>query len=286
MIELIQVAQGVIERGLIFGFVVAGVYLSSRLIKFDNLAIEGAFGLGGALTALLISWDVNPWLVLVLASSIGGVSGIVTGMLNTNLRLNHLMSGIVVTTASFSLMLKIAGSHMGLAGKNTIFTTMPACVAPYQQLIVLAGLCILVFGSLSWLLKTEVGYLLHAVGDTPQMLINVGKSVGCYIRGGLALSNLLAGFAGGLFVQYVGYFSVWTGVGILIVGLAGMMLADLLSRRFGLGLLFGAIVYQALITLTFELQLDQDWNKLITALLIVILMALQRNAQHKGVSRC
>ena len=83
MIELLHVTQGIIERGLIFGIAVASVYLASRLIKFDNLAVEGAFGLGGALTALLISYGVNPWLCLAGAAMIGALSGMITGLLNT-----------------------------------------------------------------------------------------------------------------------------------------------------------------------------------------------------------
>jgi putative ABC transport system permease protein len=276
MIELLQIIQGIIERGCIFGFVVASVYLSSRLINFDNLAVEGAFGLGGAFTALLISWGINPWIGLIGGTIVGGLSGIVTGLLNTKLKLNNLISGIVVTTGLFSIILIIAGSNMTLSGKETIFSSMPLIVAPYQQLIVLTLLCALIFSLISWFLTTEVGFLLHAVGDTPQMVTNVGKSVEGYTILGLTLSNTLAALSGALFVEYTGYFSIWTGVGVLIIGLAGMILAEIFSANFGIALLIGSIAYQAIITLTFELQLNQDWNKLITASLIVLLIIIKQ----------
>lgn len=93
---------------------------------------------------------------------------------------------------------------------------------------------------------------------------------------GLAISNTLAALSGALFVQYAGYFSIWASVGVLIIGLAGMILAQALSNNFGIALLVGSIAYQAIIALTFELQLDQDWNKLITASLIVILIMLKQ----------
>ena len=281
MIEFLQVSQGIVERGLIFGIVVASVYLASRLINFDNLAVEGAFGLGGAITALLISWEINPWIGLIAAVFIGVLSGIATSFLNTTLKLNNLISGIVVTTGAFSIMLKIAGSNMALSGKPTIFTVMPSFLAPYQSLILLIILCVIIFSSIAWFLKTEIGFLLHAVGDTPQMLINVGKSTSRYTIVGLMLSNTLAAVSGAIFVQYVGYFSIWASVGILVIGLAGMMLAQAVSTRFGVALLIGAIAYQAIIALTFELQLDQDWNKLITALLIVVLIALKQLLNKK-----
>lgn len=281
MIELMYLVQGIVERGLIFGLIVAAVYLTSRLISIDNLSIEGAFGLGSALTALLLSWQVNPWLALICAAAIGCVSGIVMGLLITKLKLNPLISGIVVTTGSFSLMLKIAGSNMALMGKQTIFTYVPAWITPYHMLLILALLCAILFTMISWLLTTEVGFLLRAVGDTPQMLTNIGKSVDWYLILGLALSNSLAALGGALFVHYAGYYSIWTGVGVLIIGLAGMMLAQALSTQFGFVLIVGAIAYQALITLTFELQLDPDWNKLITALLIVILIIIKQQLSRK-----
>ena len=276
MIEVLQVTQGIIERGLIFGIVVASVYLASRLIKFDNLAVEGAFGLGGALTALLITYGWNPWLCLVSAGIIGALSGIITGELNTRLNLNNLISGIVVTTGAFSITLKIAGSNMSLGTNPTIFTMVPALFVPYQNLIVLGLVCAMLFLIISWFLKTEVGFLLHAVGDSPQMLINVGKNPNYYTVMGLTLSNMLAAVSGALFVQYTGYFSIWASVGILIISLAGMILAQTFSNHFGIALLIGSVAYQAIIALTFELQLDQDWNKFITALLIVILISLKQ----------
>lgn len=286
MIELLHMMQGVIERGLIFGIIVAAVYVASRLINFDNLAVEGAFGLGGAVTAFLISAQVNPWMGLVGAVCVGGLSGIATAFLNTTLKLNNLISGIVVTTGLFSIMLKIAGSNMSLGGKHTIFTMLPSALAPYQPLLLLLLVCTVLFSAIMWFLKTEIGVLLRVVGDSPQMITNVGKSTHFYIAMGLALSNGLAALSGALFVQYAGYFSIWASVGVLVIGLAGMILAQTLSIDFGYALIVGSIMYQALIAFTFELQLDQDWNKLITALLIVFLIVIKQSmAQHVSYNK-
>lgn len=284
MIELLQSLQGIVELGLIFGVVVCSVYLSSMLIKFDNLAVEGAFGVGGALSAMIISSGWNPWFGLFVSMIVGAMSGFLTGLLKTRLQLNNLISGIVITTGLFSVTLKIAGSNMGLAGKQTIFSMMPTCIVPFQGLFLLGIISGLIICVISWLLRTEVGFLLRAVGDAPQMLTNVGKGADAYIILGLMISNALAGLAGGLFVNYLGYFSIWSTVGILVVGLAGMMLAQAFSSHFGIFLFLGAIAYQAIIALTFELQLDQDWNKLITACLIVILI-VGKNMLHENKER-
>lgn len=275
MLEIVQILQGVLERGLIFSVVVAGVYLATQLINFDNLSIEGAFGLGGALTALLLFYGVNPWATLLCAILAGVLSGVVTGYLHKNLKLNPLISGIVMTTGLFSILLKIAGSNMMINQQITIFTTFKFIPNYLQKLLILILLMSLLFACIRWFLTTEIGFLLHALGDNPQMLINVGKRVDRYTMLGIGLSNGLAALSGALFVQYTGYFSIWASVGILIIGLAGMILAQSISKSFGMALLLGSIFYQVIITLTFELQLDQSWNKLITAVLIVLLIVLK-----------
>lgn len=281
MVEILHVVQGIIERGLIFGLVVAAVYVASRLINFDNLSVEGAFGLGGALSALLVTRGIDPWLAVLYATFAGATSGIATAFLNAKLKLNNLMSGIVVTTGLFSITLKIAGSNMTLSNKPTIFNTMPEWLNPFQSLVVLMVVCVLIFTLIDWLLTTEIGFLLRAVGDTPQMLTNVGKSVDRYRILGLALSNMLAAMSGAFFVQYTGYFSIWASLGILIIGLAGMIIAETFSASFGISLIAGSIAYQTIIAITFELQLNQDWNKLITAVLIVLLIVIKQSLYKK-----
>ena len=126
--------------------------------------------------------------------------------------------------------------------------------------------------------------MLHAVGQNPQMLINLNKNPDHYLITALVMSNMLTAIAGALFVQYTGYFSIWANVGILIISLIGLMLAQLISKKFSLALVFGAIMYQTIIMLTYELQIDQDWNKLINALLIIALMMFNqvKTKKRKG----
>jgi putative ABC transport system permease protein len=276
MLIIIPILQGILERGLIFGLVAISVYLSSRLIKFDNLSIEGAFGLGSALNALLTVYNFNPFNCLLGSLLAGAISGIITGLLNTKLKLNHLISGIIVTTGLFSITLKLAGSNLTVANKPTIFNLMPTFLNSYQTLGLLLILSLILVNLINRFLKTEIGFLLQTVGDAPQMITNIGKSANNYILLGLALSNSFAALSGALFVQYTGYFSIWTNVGILIIGLASMIIAQTISSKFGLSLIIGSITYQAIIAMTFELQLDQSWNKLLTAILIILLILFKQ----------
>jgi putative ABC transport system permease protein len=178
-------------------------------------------------------------------------------------------------------MLKVAGSNMPLYGKSTIFSMIPESLSPLKFLLILIPLIISIFFAITWFIKTEVGFLLKAVGQNPQMLLNLGKSVHYYKILGIVISNTLAALSGALFVQYLGYFSIWTSVGTLIIGLAGLILAETVHKNFGLILIAGSIAYQTIIAMTFELQMDQDWNKLVTALLIVLLIVIKNSTDKK-----
>jgi putative ABC transport system permease protein len=271
------IIQGIVERGLIFSLCVIGIYITSRIIRFDDLSLEGSFGLGGALMALLLTRGIHWTLALPIVIMSGALAGIATGLLHTQLKLNNLISGIVVTTALFSINLKIAGSNMVLGSKATIFDILPTSLAT-SKIVLLAPLIIGILFTIQWLLKTEFGFLIHAVGDNGQMLTNLGKNAHTYTIAALALSNGITAFAGALFVQYIGYFSIWASVGILIIGLAGLILSETVGKGFGFNLLLGAIIYQAIIAATFEFNVDPEWNKLITALLIILMIALKKHS--------
>ena len=276
MIELLCMVQGIIERGLIFSLVVSAVYISSRIIKFDDLSTEGSFGIGGALIAACLHNHISLLISMPLVLIAGGLCGLATGLLHTKLKLNNLISGIVVTTALFSLSLKIASANLPLLHATTLFDYAHHPFGSMKFLVILIPLVSGIIMAIKWLLHTQFGFLLVAVGDNPQILTNIGKRVHWYKIAGLMLANTLTALEGALFVQYVGYFSIWANIGILITALAGLILASTLETQFGWSLVGGALLYQAIIAATFELQIDQDWNKLITALLIIILVAARQ----------
>lgn len=270
------IVQGIIERGLIFAITVMAIYMTSRIIHFDDLSVEGSFGLGGALMVLLLTRNVHWLIAFPLVIAAGAVAGLATGVLHTKLKLNNLISGIVVTTALFSINLKIAGSNMVVGNKATLFDLI-AGAANMKIIILLPLVCGLLL-IIKWFLKTECGFLFKAVGDNPQMLTNLGKNADTYTMAALALANGITAFAGALFVQYVGYFSIWSSVGILIIALAGLILSETFGKAFGFNLLIGAILYQAILAATFEFNVDPEWNKLITALLIILMIALKKHS--------
>lgn len=277
MVSELLIMQGIIERGLIFSVCIMAIYLTSRIIKFDDLSLEGSFGLGGALLALLLSKSIPWFIALPLVIMSGACAGLATGLLHTKLKLNNLISGIVVTTALFSINLKIAGSNMVINSTTTLFNLLSPNFTHLKIILLLPSIAILLL-TIKWFLNTEYGFLFYAVGDNPQMITNLGKNPHWYITGALMISNALTALSGALFAQYVGYFSIWANVGVLIIALAGLILSESISQKFGTNIIIGAIIYQAIITTTFEFNVDPEWNKLITAFLIIFMIALKQHA--------
>jgi putative tryptophan/tyrosine transport system permease protein len=272
---IVQTGQAVFERGFLFGIVVCALYISSWVIRSDDLTVEGSFGLAGAVTAMLLTAGVH-WLFAMCCAVFAGLgAGLSTGLINTKLGVNNLIAGVIVTTALFSVQLKIGGAHLAISRAQSIFSELNSG----SSFMILSGFTIAVVVAISWFLKTEIGLLLYAVGQNPRLLITLGKSPAFYKTLGFALSNGLTALAGSLFVQYTGFFSIWSSVGILIIGLAGLIIAQMMHKGFGFVLILGSLIYQIIISCTYELNIDPDLNKLVTALLILVLLLYQKREQ-------
>ncbi len=146
---------------------------------------------------------------------------------------------------------------------------------PSVKVALLLLVVLSVYAALRLLLSSEVGLLLKALSSNPQMLLNLGKSIHRYKIYALSISNCIIALAGSLFVQTNGYFSITGNVGTLVIGLAGLILAEMIKPKFGLSLILGAILYQAVFACTIELELEPMWNNLIKAVLIVILIQIK-----------
>jgi len=284
---VLLVVLGVLERGLLFSLLVLSVYLASRIMKYDDLSLEGSFSLGASVGALTLASGLNPWLSLACALVGGALVGVVTSLLNGVLKLSMLMSGIVVTSGLFSVVLMLAGANISLIGKRTCFDVLEMLGVGHQVMLILA-IVVLVFYAIMYLVhRSSVGLLLRATGANPGLVASYGRRVWIYKSFALTLSNALTGFVGALYVQYVGYFSIWMNVGILVVALSGLMLAELLSLRgWLLHLVVGSVVYQGLLAAVYECDVDPQWSKLLTALLIVAVAAIKIvDAQHSGAQK-
>jgi putative tryptophan/tyrosine transport system permease protein len=257
--------RGIFERSVIFSLLTHAMFVTSRILRFDDLTLEGSFGIGSSIAALLLSYHYPPFFACLCAIFGGIIAGLVTGLLHTKLKLNSLMSGIITTTASFSVVLKISGAHVSL----------PAKIFSFQDSVLLTITVFSLFFLLYQFFNTEHGFLIKAVGDNPRVVLGLSKSPIAYQLYGLMLANGIVALSGALFTYYIGYFSVWSNIGMLVLTLASLILAEAFTTKMNILLFSGAFLYQLIIALTYSFHIDQDWNKLITATIIIICIMIQ-----------
>ncbi len=260
-----------VESAAILMLPIIGMYLTSRILHIDDLTIEGSFGLAGAVTATLLWQNTSPFVAVIIAILVAGCAGLCTALIHATMRISVLMSSIIVSTGIFSCNLLIAGANLSLAQKTTIFS-----YGSTHKILLLSNIALCSIFLIRIFLNTNIGFFIRAAGANPSMVAALGKRPICYTIIGIVLANMLTGLAGSLFVQYLGFYSIWSSVGIMITTLAGLMLAELISEKIGVHLFIGALFYQLILLLTFELQCNADWNKLITALCIVALLSIKR----------
>ena len=272
---------GALEQGLLYGVMVLGVYITFRVLDFPDLTVDGSFTLGGAVAARLIMEGYDPWLGTVLALIVGVGAGLVTGLLHTRLRIAPLLAGILMMIALYSINLRIMGGKamLSLLRLDIIFTDVAALV-PRNYAVLALGL--LVAAGAAYLLYifllTEVGMALRATGDNEQMIRSMGVNTDSSKVLGLALGNGLVALAGAMVAQYQSYSDVGMGIGMIVVGLASVIMGEVVIGnktllRTLIAVLIGSIIYREVIALVMWLGLPTTDLKLFTAILVVLAMA-------------
>jgi putative ABC transport system permease protein len=265
----------ILHQGLIFSLVATGVFVTSRVIKRDDLSVEGTFGLGGAVTAWLLALGMHPLLVLVAAVLSGAVLGGVTGLLYTRFYMNYLMAGLVTTTACFSINLSLASANKIVEHHATLFSLTSFLGEQTSQTVWLVFFSVAAIFLAKRFFVTEMGLLMRAAGENPDLLTRLAKPKGRYQTGAFVLANGLTALAGCLFVQWSGFFSITGSVGTLVTGLASLMIAELiLPRLLVLTMIAASILYQTVFAVTIAIGVPPVWNNLVKALIIVLLVII------------
>ena len=275
-------AVGAVEQGLVYGIMAIGVYLTFRILDFPDLTVDGSLPLGAAISAVAITSGLNPYLSLLLALAGGVLAGMVTALLNTRFKILHLLASILTMIALYSINIRImAGPNVALLGVSTVFDPVIALGVPahFAGLVVFAILAGLVLAGIIWFLGTELGQVVLATGDNPQMIRSLGVDTRTIIVLGVGLSNGLVALSGALVAQNQGAADVGMGIGTIIAGLASVIIGETvfgcrtMARAF-IAALLGSIVYRLAIALALGLEIGgfrfnpSDLN-LITALLVV-----------------
>lgn len=273
---------GVLEQGLLWGVMVLGVYITFRVLNFPDLTVDGSFTLGAAVAARIIFEGYDPWLGTVMALVCGAVAGLVTGFLNTKLRIAPLLAGILMMIALYSINLRIMGSKsmLSLLRMDTIFTDITNLgIVNNISVIFLGFLAVLITGYMIYFfLNTEIGMALRATGDNEQMIRSLGVNTNYTKVLGLALGNGLVALSGALVAQYQSYSDIGMGIGMIVVGLASVIVGEVVIGnrtliRALLAVIAGSIIYRGVIAVVMRLGLPTTDLKLFTAVLVVLAMS-------------
>ena len=215
--------QATIEQSLIFAIMVLGVYISFRILNFPDMTVDGTFPLGAAISAKLLTLGVNPYLTLLVALVAGAAAGAITGLIHVKLKVKDLLAGILVMTALYSVNLRVMGkSNIPLFEEDNIFNT------EYSMMITIVVLILISKFLLDYLLKTKFGFALKALGDNENLIVSLGLNEEKYKIYGLMIANTFVAFSGAILVQYQGFADVGMGTGIIVIGLASIIIGDTL----------------------------------------------------------
>ncbi|HEN2449299.1 TPA: ABC transporter permease [Streptococcus agalactiae] len=280
-----------VSQGLLWGILGLGIYLTFRILKFPDMTTEGSFPLGGAVCVTLMNQGVNPILATILGMLSGMLAGFVTGLLYTKGKIPTILAGILVMTSCHSIMLMVMKrANLGLNEIQTLKDFLP--FSNDLNLLVLGLIAILlVISALIYFLYTRLGQAYIATGDNPNMAKSFGIDTDKMEMLGLIVSNGLIALSGALVSQQDGYADVSKGIGVIVIGLASIIIGEVLYST-GLTLferliaiVVGSILYQFLITAVIALGFNTNYLKLFSAIVlgICLMVPVLKTKILKGV---
>lgn len=302
ILNLFSRMPAAVAQGMIWGLMALGVFITFRLLDIADLTVDGSFATGGAVTVMLLLAGWPAWAALLAAMAAGVLTGLCTGWLHTKLGIPAILAGILTQFSLYSINLRIMGKANQTAsikkfgmfweaegsGKGFLLSSL---YVP-QAIAVGAVLAVVAIGLLYWYFGTEQGSALRATGSNPAMSRAQGIHIETMKVIGLGLSNGMVALAGGLMTQYQGTADVSMGRGSIVIGLAAIIIGEVLcdaifkkgcnfAIRLGFVVL-GGVIYYAVMVIILWLKLDPNDMKLFTAIIVAIFLAvpyLQKQAK-------
>jgi len=295
---------GALTIGLILSLLAMGVMISFRIFGIPDITTDGSITLGAAVVAILLVNGMDPLLATVIAMVSGAAAGAVTGILHTKFKINSLLSGILVMTALYSVNLHVMGrsniplmqtrtlnSHgeefgQALLGAKVVNIFGWAVTASDAALLVFSFIAAVIAGGALYLFfRTQIGTAMRATGDNTQMVRALGANVEGYVIMGLALSNGFVALSGALLAQYQGFADAQMGIGMIVWGLASVIIGEALTGASSLGLtimgaIMGSILFRLLVAIALRWGLNPNDLKLITAFFVFAALVLPRYIGH------
>ena len=278
--SLLNALPGSVAQGVIWGVLAIGVYITYKVLDYSDMTVDGSMATGGAVAVILMLRGVNPYLALLAAMAAGMLAGLVTGLFHTLCGIPAILSGILTQLGLYSVNMRILGKSNQAISVDKFDLIVSLRYIP-EAILMGAIFCVVLIAVLYWFFGTEVGHSIRATGANPNMARAQGINTNTNKVLGLVLSNALVGLAGGLYAQYQGSADVNMGRGAIVIGLAAIIMSEVifgrLFRNFALKLLavvFGSILYFAIIALVLQLGLSTTDLKLFSALIVALFLAM------------
>ena len=273
-------------QGLCFSGIALGIFISMKIFNIPDITTDGSYTLGGAVTAVMLTRHQPIYVILPMVIVAGAIAGALTGLIHTKLKINALLAGILVMTALYSVNLTILGrSNIPLVNTSSLFTIINISADPNRNafciLIVFVAVITLLIG---YLLKTDFGIAMRATGNSESMIRSLGVNTDRMKITGLALANALTATSGFLMTQFQSFADINMGIGIVIVGLGSVIIAESLINWFQITavwlslllLLGGAVLFQLVLAITLSIGVDATLLKLVTAAFVLLIVSLPR----------
>lgn len=284
--NLLAALPGAVAQGLIWGLMAIGVFITFKVLDLADLTVDGTMATGGAVCIVLMTNGVNVWVALLCAFLAGMLAGLVTGVLHTFMGIPAILAGILTQLALFSINLRIMGKKANMAINPDNYDLLVSLrnvkkITLENPIFVAVVFTIVVIVILYWFFGTSLGCSIRATGANPNMSRAQGINVDFNKVLGLMISNGIVALSSALYCQYQGFADVNAGRGAIVIGLAAVIIGEVLFsrifRNFALKLLsvaLGAVIYYIVIQFVLTLGLDTNDLKLITAAVVAIFLAI------------
>uniref|UniRef100_A0A7V4TGK2 ABC transporter permease n=1 Tax=Candidatus Caldatribacterium saccharofermentans TaxID=1454753 RepID=A0A7V4TGK2_9BACT len=279
-----------VQEGLLFGILALGVFITFRCLNFPDLTVDGSYPLGAAVFALMMYRGYGPIAGVVGALAAGALAGLFTGVLHTFSRIPALLSGILTMICLYSINLRIMGRpNISLSenlGHRTIFVILrdafPTVPEVYVRFLFLFALLVVLKFLLDAFLQTEIGLSIRATGDNETLVATQGINPDDMKLIGISLSNALVALSGAMFAQYQSFVDINMGIGMVISGLASVIVGEVLLRGktifvMTLQVIVGSVVYRLATAVALNWGYSIGFKpydlKLFTGILVIIILS-------------
>ncbi|KAF3306840.1 putative tryptophan/tyrosine transport system permease protein [Aerococcus sp. 150760007-1] len=270
------------SQGTIWAVMGLGIYITFRILNAPDMTTEGSFVLGGAIGAQMLYFNIDPFTTLLISFLAGMAAGAITGFLVTRLKINPLLAGIITMTGIYSINLKIMGkANMSLSTVTTLKNAIAGSSLPRNVDTIVIGLIVVaaIIFLLTYFFKTEMGQALIATGDNMQMAKSLGIETSEMTMLGYMLANGLIAVSGYIVSSDNGYADIQMGVGTVVIGLASIIIGEVLFRNVKLGVRFitilvGSIIYRLLLTIVLMMNFEANDFRLFSAIIVALCLAV------------